>query len=96
MKSLLKQQPITCVHCKAKLRVTPRSSLLLSILSFAIGALIYGMLHNAGLIPSLRYLYGFGATALCIILLRPIVLRLREIEPANSSLNLEARNQFKD
>ena len=85
LRSLLAQQPVICTHCNATLRVTHRSSLLLSILSFAIGALIYGMLQNAGLITWLRYLYGFGATALCLILLRPIVLRLRELEPENKN-----------
>ena len=88
MKSLLTQQPVICVNCHATLRVTPRSSFLLSVLSFAVGTLIYGMLSEAGMIHWQRYLYGFGATALCIILLRPVVLRLRELEPENGSLKL--------
>ncbi len=95
MKSLLTQQPVICANCNATLRVTPRSSLVLSVLSFAIGALIYGMLYDAGLIHWQRYVYGFGATALCIILLRPVVLRMRELEPDNRSLKLETRRHFK-
>ena len=95
MKSLLTQQPVICVNCNAALRVTPRSSLVLAVLSFAIGTLIYSMLHDAGLVQWLRYLYGFGATALCIILLRPLVLRLRKLEPESRSLQLETRRRYK-
>ena len=80
LKSFLTQQPIICTFCDAILRVTPRSSLLLSVLSFAIGILIYSMLRDTGPTYWLPYLYGFGATALCLIVLRPIVLRLRELE----------------
>jgi len=61
---------------------------MLAVLSFAIGTLIYSMLYDTGVINWQRYLYGFGATALCIILLRPLVLRLREFEPKKSDLKL--------
>jgi hypothetical protein len=68
---------------------------MLAVLSFAIGALIYSMLYDSGLIRWQRYLYGFGATALCIILLRPVVLRLREFEPENCSLKPGTKNRLK-
>jgi hypothetical protein len=69
--------------------------LALAVLSFAIGVLIYSMLHDIGLMHWQSYLYGFGATALCIILLRPVVLRLRLLGPENRSQIIETGNRYK-
>jgi len=38
------------------------------------------MLHRFGLTDWPTYFYGFSATVICLILLRPVVLRMREIE----------------
>ncbi len=85
MKSLLTARPIVCSFCQAKLVATSGSSILLSVLSLAIGTWIFGMLKDAGFVPWAPFLFAPLSVALCGVLLSPIILRLREVDSESKS-----------